>query len=211
MVAAALNTLGVVSYPLRNLTTVIVLGVTAASFVPACMLFRSLADLSSESAAASDASAARDGITASDVRTRDDPRDVDTAPFCATRSPKPAFCDDFDDEAKLDARWEISPAQSGSVSRDHYTKRSRPVSLVTRAGPSTDDCNYGAVTKRVPGSFRRARLSFAIWLDPTNPPVAIRSRRSISARSRPTIRVNSWCTSAAMASAFSNSESSRAR
>jgi len=64
------------------------------------------------------------------------------ASFCASLSPAPTFCDDFDEDASLASDWtyfSINPADAGSVVVDTAAYVSPPASLAAQVGPGTSN------------------------------------------------------------------------
>jgi len=56
--------------------------------------------------------------------------------FCATRSPKPKFCDDFDD-GDLDDDWDVLTVVNGDADLDPFSATSAPASFAVATLPVT--------------------------------------------------------------------------
>lgn len=80
--------------------------------------------------------------------------------FCASREPKPLFCDDFDSDDPISARW--SPAAGASL--DPSLFRSPPRSLSSGLEPSPT-CSFAQVGKEFAGPYHAARLGFSVQYD----------------------------------------------
>ena len=92
-------------------------------------------------------------------------------PFCATARPQPMFCDDFDDETSLLARWDGKDDNpGGSVEIDSVASRSPPHSLLTALAASSSSCRYARVFKAFDGgSYRALTLAFSfMYEDPSD-------------------------------------------
>ncbi len=133
---------------------VALLGVAAAA--AACTVFTSLDGLSGGDAGSPDGADSEDalgggGADADGIVTPENdgaPDDVnasgneaggdaDAGPFCASRSPAPLFCDDFDenpdDAGALTARWDQITGMGGSVVRSGGLFTSPPLAMLATA------------------------------------------------------------------------------
>jgi hypothetical protein len=99
------------------------------------------------------------------------PPEGSTLPFCASQSPAPTFCDDFDeypdDAAALAAPWDQVTGQGGSVKRAGKIFTSSPYAmLVTADSPVTDNIDlagYKAFTT-LPKTETTFTLSFDLYV-----------------------------------------------
>lgn len=87
--------------------------------------------------------------------------------FCASLSPAPAFCEDFDGDPDLLRRWDRVHAFDGTfgVALTSSSARSAPNALLARVEPGGPDCAYATLEKKVPGAYRAAKLSFAVRIE----------------------------------------------
>jgi hypothetical protein len=141
----------------------------------ACSLTTSLDGLtggaSSDAGNAGDAGAA--DAPALDASTRDSSADgaSEGGRYCATVSPTPGFCDDFDDEGPF-SRWTTSViGAGGSVVRDRAAARSNPNSLLTTSAAST--VSIPAYLRRTsPSSVHRVRVAYDMRVEARDPQTA---------------------------------------
>jgi hypothetical protein len=131
-------------------------------------------DAPSESASGTDAADAYGGSDAFDgaldAGSAADALDA-ASPFCASLSPAPAFCDDFDEGTALAADWSyfsIAPPDAGTVAVDTGAYVSPPASLAAQIGAGTANGNglVAQLNKQfVASSSSSAHLEYRLRID----------------------------------------------
>lgn len=140
-----------------------------------CMFFRSLDDLTSEPP---EAGALREAGGEAASQPMDDgasdgdapaveggPNPIDAGGFCDRVSTKPLLCDDFADGSL--SNWGSNDA-GGAVVPEPGTGDTEPGSAAISLGPLAGSCEYANLARRFEGSYRRARLSLSLWIDPAH-------------------------------------------
>ena len=89
--------------------------------------------------------------------------------FCASLTPSPTFCDDFDEEGPF-TPWVETRVNAGStITRDHGAFRSAPSSLLTVSQGSAMGGGAAFLRLTSPSAVRRARFAYDLRVDARDP------------------------------------------
>jgi hypothetical protein len=99
--------------------------------------------------------------------------DAEAVPFCASISPAPLFCSDFDEPGDGFSAWKSTYSDFGTVSLDLAAARSQPRSMVVTTTTQSVSVHAGADTNPL-GLRSHVKLAFDVQLinmTPSNEPI----------------------------------------